>query len=104
VELEEAREAVLEALRSYIRSNGRRLLTMIDALGQEEVVIYASALYSYFRPRPGLERLETALMLLHQLGVGELVEGIRLVRGEPASLRVRRKVIRELLAEEEPQG
>jgi len=102
VEVEDAREAVLEALKSYMRSNGRRLLAMIDALGQEEVVIYASALYSYFKPRPSLERLDAALGALHQLGVREVARGIRLVEGEPLRLRVSKEVIRELLAEEEP--
>jgi len=103
VKAEDLCQAVLEALRSYIRSNGRRLLAMIDAIGQEEVLISASALYSYYRPRPGLERLESALDALRKLGVEELVGGVRLAEGEPPNLRVRRAFIRRVLTEEESE-
>ena len=53
--------ALERALASYVKSNGRRLLSLASALGQDRVAIHVRALFRHHDPTTGYAKLEEAL-------------------------------------------
>ena len=99
---EEATKAVLEALRSYLKSNGRRILSILRALSQDEVAIEIHALYSYFVPRAKLSRLEKAVEILANAGVRKLAKGVSLEISDSIKIVVSADFVEEALRRDSP--
>jgi len=76
-------EALYATFLAYIASNGRRLVSLARALGQDEVLIELRALFKYHDPSTGFRKLEEAAERVlesaeEKEGLGKL--GLRIVK------------------------
>ena len=94
----EVMELLEKALRGYLKSNGRRLLALMDVAGQSEVCIECSALYRYFEGGEKYPRLIDALEDLFKEEAELRKRGIKLVRkGDFLGFKVSREYVARVL-------
>ena len=94
----EAVELLEEALKGYLKSNGKRLLALMGASGQDEVCIECRALYRYFRGSERYPRLVDALEDLFKQEEELRRRGIEVERrGEFLGFRVTRGYVEGVL-------